>query len=122
MIESTKYQRLPEEVDVHGTGIPNESAVCLQRSGRVALYCRSGHIYEVFIVQTREAGEVFGREYPAREVYPGNEDFGVTAWCYVDEKLALKRYKYLVHVSVTHSQNTHEVLKVVPEYHPVIKI
>jgi hypothetical protein len=36
--------------------------------------------FEVFLIKTRPAKELFGKKYPAREVFPANEDFGYTAW------------------------------------------
>ena len=36
--------------------------------------------YEVFKVQDRPEVVFNGNTIPAREVYPGNEDFGNTAW------------------------------------------
>ena len=48
--------------------------------------------YEVFIIKTRAEEKQFGKVYPAREVFPSNEDFGATAWsCRTLEK-AMRRF------------------------------
>ena len=89
---------LQNTIEVKGTGLPSLTAKKLARKGDVCLYQRSDDVYEVFIVKTREEGEVFGRSYSAREIYPGNEDFGYNAWCYNrhGEKLAWKHFNNLV--------------------------
>ena len=89
---------LQDIVEVKGTGIPNLTAKKIARKGDVCLYLRSDDVYEVFVVKKSKATEMFGRHYPDREVYPGNEDFGYTAWCYnqYGEKPALKRFNNLV--------------------------
>jgi hypothetical protein len=88
-----RYERLPESVSgLNGVGIPGLSAKLIMRTDKKALYKRSDDVWEVFLIKIDEACHVFGKSYPRREVYPGNEDFGKTAYCYNDEKSA--KYKY----------------------------
>jgi len=90
-----KYEELPELFYPQGTGIPNLTARLIKREGDICMYERSDGIHEVFIVQKKEKRNIFGTWYPAHELYPGNEDFGKTAWCYTDRNLAEKRYEGL---------------------------
>jgi hypothetical protein len=92
----TDYERLPEIVDSFtGVGIPNLTAKLVIRNDKKALYLRSDNIYEVFRIKIAEEGEAFGKQYPKREVYPGNEDFGRVAWTYRDQKLAMRKYNQI---------------------------
>jgi hypothetical protein len=88
-------QPLPEIVNVNGTGIIGLKARLLKRDRNICLYERSDGYFEVFIVQVSPAAEVFGKSYPEREVYPGNDDFGKTAWCFREYKNALKEFQRL---------------------------
>jgi hypothetical protein len=88
----TNYDKLPELVEISGTGIPLLTAKLIKRTEDKAIYYRWDNIWEVFRVKIKGEGQVFGKTYPRREVYPGNEDFGVTAWCYREEKNAEMRY------------------------------
>ena len=81
-----KYEKLPEVVEVNGCGIPHLTAKLICRTDKKAIYYRWDDVWEVFRVRITEAEEAFGRSYPRREVYPGNEDFGATAWCYHGER------------------------------------
>jgi len=96
MKTETLYEKLPDEVFPKGTGIPDLSARLLKRYKNLCLYERSDENYEVFIVKTQEATEMFGKNYPAKEVYPNNEDFGYSAWCYHDKKEAEKKFQRLI--------------------------
>ena len=51
--------------------------------------------FEVFINKVKPEQVILGRSYTEREVFPGNEDFGRTAWSYRDYKSAMKRYDVL---------------------------
>ena len=51
--------------------------------------------YEVFIVQVRPQETIKGKMLPNREVFPGNEDFGVTAWSCRTLDDAMKRFEKL---------------------------
>jgi hypothetical protein len=79
-----------------GTGIIDLSAKLIKREGRVCMYERWDNVWEVFVVQTRKAYTIKGKTYPTHEEYPGNEDFGDTAWCFTNLENAENRYKSLV--------------------------
>jgi hypothetical protein len=38
--------------------------------------------WKVFVPKIRPAEEIFGKVYPEREVFPGNEDIGLTAYTF----------------------------------------
>jgi hypothetical protein len=44
------------------------------------MVCEQLSYFEVFDVQIKPKRDVFGKSYPAAEVFPSNEDFGKTAW------------------------------------------
>lgn len=91
-----QIERLPEVVtELNGVGIPQMSATLIERTDKKAMYKRWDDIWEVFRIKVSKEKSMFGKTYPLREVYPGNEDFGSTAWCYKDEILAKKRYDVL---------------------------
>lgn len=69
----------------------------LKRVNRVCLYRREGKssalpTYEVVKLRVLKAGLVNGVEYPEREAYPNNEQFGVLGWCF--DSLALAEAKF----------------------------
>ena len=88
-------QELGETVNLKRLG----DAQLVMRNERVAIYKRSETIYEVFKRKFRnERTARFGERvvtYPAGEVYPSDEDFGVWAWCYVRLEDAEKKYNKL---------------------------
>lgn len=91
-----EYEVLPKVVHPKGTGIANLTATLIKREGQLCMYKRSDDVFEVFLVVVYPAREVFGKFYPAREVYPGNEDFGSgTAWCYSKIEYAERMYNDL---------------------------
>jgi hypothetical protein len=55
--------------------------------------------YEVFRAKVRPNETIYGKHYPAREVFPRDEDFGKTAWSMreldraIDKLMKLKGYK-----------------------------
>jgi hypothetical protein len=89
------YERLPEVVEIGTIGIPGMTATLVRRTDKKAMYKRWDGTIEVFRVKIKEEGEVFGKTYPKREVYPQNEDFGSFAWCYQNEASADLRYNNL---------------------------
>lgn len=91
-MKTEDYERLPDEVALSGTGIPDLTAKCVKRTDKKAMYYRWDDVWEVFKIKVSEESKVFDKTYPKREVYPGNEDFGKTAWCYSDEASALRMY------------------------------
>lgn len=74
----------------------------VERSGRLAVYRRNrvsdGRTmgYEVITIKTVKAGTVFAKgTKPVEndyESYPGAESFGRSAWSYVQEDAAFKRF------------------------------
>jgi hypothetical protein len=75
----------------------------IKRQGQVALYelyCAQGMLigYEVVVVRIRKQHEAFGRNFPAMEVYPGNEVWGAYGWSYQarDSVGAQKRFGTLL--------------------------
>ncbi len=82
-------------VKISGVGSTASEATLISRIGRIAMYSRGESIFEVFKVQTKKAGDVFGKQYPDREIYPSNEDFGKTAWCYSSFERASSKFSEL---------------------------
>lgn len=91
-MKTENYERLPEVVSLNGTGIPDLTAKLVKRTKTKAIYYRWDDVWEVFRIKISEEAKIFDKTYHKREVYPGNEDFGKTAWCYSDETLAWKMY------------------------------
>jgi hypothetical protein len=83
--------------------VQNRTLKQIKRQGSVALYelyGPQGQLYgfEVVVVRIRRAEELFGRRYPERETYPGNEDWGTYGWSYLASDLpgAQKRFEHLL--------------------------
>jgi hypothetical protein len=81
----------------------NRTLKQLKRQGRVAIYELFGqgrvlYGYEVVIVKILPAKNIYGRDYPEREGYPANEDWGDLAWSYPNTALetAMKHFDSLV--------------------------
>ena len=51
--------------------------------------------FEVFIKINLEPKEIMGKKYPEREVFPKNDDFGISAWTYCDYNKAIEKYNEL---------------------------
>jgi hypothetical protein len=91
-----QFDKLPVVVtDLNGVGIPGMTATLIKRTEKKAMYRRWDDVWEVFRIKVVKEKTIFGKTYPKREVYPGNEDFGSTAWCFKDEILARQRYDVL---------------------------
>lgn len=88
--------KLPEVVYPTGTGIDNLEARLVKREGNVCMYIRSDQVWEVFTVKIQKARKIKGKDLMAHEVYPGNEDFGNTAWCFTNLENAESRFKHMV--------------------------
>lgn len=87
---------LEQKIEVRGIEEPMSSTK-IKRSKNICMYLREDGAYEVFIVQTEKAKEIKGVKFEAREVYPKNEDFGSTAWCfYRREDLANSKFDELI--------------------------
>ena len=58
----------------------------LKRVGNVAIYRQTKGkqtpAFEVVIIRTREASVAFGKEFPATEYYPRNEEWGTYGFTY----------------------------------------
>jgi len=71
----------------------------LRRSDKNALvgvYNDGGRVVtEVHKIKINPEGTIKGVEYPKREGYRCNEDFGYYAWCYTLPEDAEKKYKEL---------------------------
>ena len=54
------------------------------------------YYFEVFVIR-KKPGQIFGqgREYPQREAFPKNEDFGKSAWTYHKLADALAKFELL---------------------------
>lgn len=85
-------RQLPDLVQPLGTGIPELEARLLRREGNLCLYKRSDDVYEVFYPNRQAEGMIIDKLYPARETYPGNEDFGKTAWCFRSREAAERKF------------------------------
>jgi hypothetical protein len=88
-------RKLKDREHPRGTGLPDFYVDLVERTETKAIYERSDSYYEVFKIKIAEAEEVFGEKYPRREVYPGNEDFGLSAWCFQYKDRAKLRYDKL---------------------------
>lgn len=68
----------------------------IEREDNKAIYSQSyeGEIiaYEVFKVKVAKEIELFGTIVPEHEKFPGDNDFGVTAWSCKTYEKALERY------------------------------
>lgn len=47
--------------------------------------------YEVIKPRIRPAESIKGQDYPEREVFPSDEDFGYTAWAYTSFEQAINK-------------------------------
>ena len=83
---------LPTTTLPKGTGISNLVSTLVKRSGDICMYERSDNVWEVFYVEIKPAFTLKGKSYPAREVYPSNEDFGDTAFSFNNLEHAEKYY------------------------------
>jgi hypothetical protein len=75
------YEPLPVEITQNGGHRYKQ----LGRNVDTAVYEQHGHHgqllgYEVIRIKKQKATEMFGRKYPAKEVYPCSEDWGTLAF------------------------------------------
>jgi hypothetical protein len=73
------YEPLPIEITQNGGHRYKQ----LGRNVDTAVYEQRGHYgqllgYEVIRIKKQKAAEMFGRKYPAKEIYPCSEDWGDT--------------------------------------------
>lgn len=78
----------------------------IHRIGDIALLTQSqpkGYLcsYEVVVVQKRKAELAFGRDYPAREAMPSNEEWGEHAWTFNELDRAQVKFNALVDAQVS---------------------
>ena len=69
-------RQLDLEIKTNGTAYTQ-----IKRDSFRAIYKSKENNYEVFRVDVAAPTEIFGVEYPEREVYPSTESFGSSAWC-----------------------------------------
>jgi hypothetical protein len=62
--------------------------------------------YEAIAIKCQEACRVFGRQYPAKEIYPCSEDWGKLAISVSDRDRAMEAARYFSR-RVARRQNTH---------------
>ena len=73
----------------------------VKRTDKIAMYSLrqspGGNIvgYETFLIKVDEEREVFGKVYPEREHFPGNEEFGEIAWSWISREKADADYSGL---------------------------
>jgi len=58
-------------------------------------YTSNVDYFEVFIIKVLPSILLFGKRLPEREVFPGNEDFGKTAWSCRTLVKAMERFNKL---------------------------
>ena len=63
-------------------------ATQIKRTDNVCMYLRDDGYYEVGIIKQQKANTMFGKDYPDRELYFSNEDFGTIAKCVRTRKKA----------------------------------
>jgi hypothetical protein len=84
-------EKLKAEIELKGLGMPIR-VVLVRRTKRKAMYLRNDGYYEVFKIIVKPERIIFGKTYLEGEVYPGNDDFGFSAWCIKDKDAAYERY------------------------------
>ena len=91
-------KRLDKEATILGTGIADLSATLIKRTKNVCMYERWDSIWEVFRPTIFGKGKkIFDRTYDEdTEMYPNNEAFGTTAFCFASKELAERRYNNMV--------------------------
>ena len=69
----------------------------VDRHGDVAIYSQFGDnkdiplVYIVFLIFKQEASNIYGRDYPAKEIVPGNSYWGQYAFtCYTLERARIR--------------------------------
>lgn len=93
-INIKKMKRLPPELQKNGfqyTLILRGHKSCIYKQHVTATIKH----FEVFLIKTMPAKEIFGKQYPAREIFPANEDFGYTAWSCFTLDNAMNRFNHL---------------------------
>lgn len=86
-------QKLKNIITINSTGTQMNTTL-VKRDENICMYRRDDEVYEVFKVTQAQPFTKFGLNYPLREKYPSNSDFGLTAWCYPKKALYLAERKY----------------------------
>lgn len=91
-------KQLENKVKLKSVGIPGLNATLVKRDNNLCMYKRGDGVYEVFKPNITKRGTIiFGKIYDDdTESYPCNEDFGSSAWCYPNKKLADEGYNDLL--------------------------
>lgn len=85
-------QKLNETYQAHGRIFK-----LIKRDHFRAMYKSTDGITEVFLIKNLKAANIYGKDYPDREGFPADEDFGKIAWCYSsNDDLAEKKYESLI--------------------------
>jgi len=68
--------------------------------------------YEVIRIKRQKAQEIFGKSYPAKEIYPKSSDWELYGWTFKDRRSALSKFKDLTRASDSgqNRKNTGDVL------------
>lgn len=91
-------KQLDKEVACVGVGITDMSATLVKRTKNVCMYARWDNVWEVFHPIIYAKGKViFDTTYQDdTEIYPSNESFGDTAFCFSQKKYANACYTKMV--------------------------
>ena len=84
----------------------------VHRTKRVAMYQQWDEEqlmgYEVFLIKVQKYREAFGKIFPKKEQFPGNENFGYSAWSIYNLERATKLFNHhhllTIIESIFHSQ------------------
>lgn len=93
--QSLQFEPLPE---LHNPYNAKKKFKQLKRTDKVALY-QVLHIpraFEVFRVKICKPYMMNGVQFPSKEMYPSDEDFGKTAWSHSTLEAAEKKYEELL--------------------------
>lgn len=91
-------KRLDKVVPIDGTKIKGMTAALVKRQGNVCMYKRWDSVWEVFTPNIVPKGKTVFKKYydEDTESYPNNENFGSTAFCFPNQKLADECYYNMV--------------------------
>ena len=64
--------------------LERDGDICLVRRLNLRIKPTPSVHWEVVILQRRPAETIRGYSYPARELYPGNEEWGEHGWTFLD--------------------------------------
>jgi len=104
------FEKLPEEISKAGFTYrlycrKGKYAICEQYMKEVACPIPGEPKknvligYEVIVIRKQKAQTFFGREYPAKEIYPGPESWGTFGFSFKNLKDAKNKFEYLISIS-----------------------